>query len=370
MRPSHLLPDRACVAVKDVLEDVRLGRPVALIDDVRRSGEGTLIVASDFVTAETIAFLATEGRGLICLCLTAERCEELGLEPMTSRNGSSLKSDFRVAIEAREGVSTGISAADRARTVRVATDPAKGRRDLVSPGHMFPLRAQPGGVLRRPGRTEAAVDLARLAGTTPAAVVCELLNVDGTVARNAEVASWCDAHGFRHATISDLLEYRRRNEQLVERVSSSRLPTAFGEFVAIAYHETFTNCRHLALVRGNAAAVPAGLVSVHVACLTGNVFESLGCTCGAQLESALRRIAAEEHGVLLYLGDGAANELCGTLSSTEAMQGYVTYQILSELGLSEIRLLNDDPKLRESAEHYGLTVSEAVLVAPAVAAAR
>jgi 3,4-dihydroxy 2-butanone 4-phosphate synthase/GTP cyclohydrolase II len=355
MCTSHLLPDRARVPVEDVLEDVRLGRPVALIDDVRRSGEGTLIVASDFVTAETIAFLATQGRGLICLCLTAERCEELGLEPMTSSNGSSLKSDFRVAIEAREGVSTGISAADRARTVRVATDPAKGRRDLVSPGHMFPLRAQPGGVLRRPGRTEAAVDLARLAGATPAAVVCELLNVDGTVARNSEVTSWCDAHGFRHAAISDLLEYRRRNEQLVERVSSSLLSTAFGEFAAIAYHETFTNRRHVALVRGDATAVPAGLVSVHVACLAGNVFQSLGCACGAELESALRRIAAAEHGVLLYLDEDDENQLCGSVSSTEAMQGYVTYQILSELSQSEIRLFDD---------------SESAVVAPAVAAAR
>ncbi len=377
-------------AVEEALEDVRLGRPVALVDDVRRAAEGTLTVASDFVTAETIAFLATHGRGLICLCLTAERCEELGLEPMTHRNGSSFKTDFRISIEARKGVSTGISAADRARTIQVAADPTTGPSDIVSPGHVFPLRAQRGGVLRRPGRTEAAVDLARLAGLTPAAIVCELLNADGTAARGPEVASWCERHGLRHLALSDLIEYRRCRERLVERLASSQLPTAYGEFVAIAYRETLTDLRHLALVRGNVNGVPGVVVSVHVACPTGDVFHSLRCDCSAQLESALHHIATEERGVLLYLrrnslgsalgqaGDSesvgrfADDESCGSLSAGEGAEGevgYLTYQILSAFGLSEIELLNPNPELRASASRYGLTVSETMPVALAVAIA-
>ena len=243
--------------------------------------------------------MATHARGLICLCLTGERCEQLGLPQMTQRNEAPLGTAFTVSVEAREGVTTGISAADRAHTIHVAIDPASTPHDLVQPGHVFPLRARDGGVLVRAGQTEAAVDLARLAGLVPAGVICEIMNEDGTMARVPDLVPYCERHGLRMITVADLIEYRRRTEKLVERVVTVQLPTEFGMFTATAFRETLTGRDHLALVLGEVG--DDVLVRVHSECLTGDVFHSLRCDCGEQLEAALAAIAAEGSGVLLYM---------------------------------------------------------------------
>ena len=245
--------------------------------------------------------MATHARGLICLCLTPERCDELALRPMTDHNETPLGTAFTVSIEAREGVSTGISAADRARTIQVAIDPGSSPHDLVQPGHVFPLRAKPGGVLQRSGQTEAAVDLARLAGLIPAGIVCEIMNEDGTMARVPDLSVFSRQHDLKMITVADLIEHRRRMEKLVERVVSVRLPTDHGEFQAIAYRELIADKQHVALVKGEVEGAENVLVRVHSECLTGDVFHSLRCDCGEQLELALARIEAEGTGVLLYM---------------------------------------------------------------------
>ena len=327
--------------------------------------------------------MATHGRGLICLALTEERCDELGLRPMTHNNETPYETAFTISIEAREGVTTGISAADRARTIQVAIDPTKGPRDIVQPGHVFPLRARPGGVLQRIGQTEAAVDLARLAGLIPAGVICEIMNDDGTMARVADLVGYCERHGLKMITVADLVEYRRRNEKLVERVVSVRLPTDYGEFTAVAFRELLTGKQHLALVKGDVAGTESVLVRVHSECLTGDVFHSMRCDCGEQLERALAQIAAEGQGVLLYMAqEGRGIGLLNKLKAYELQEnGYDTVeanlelgfpadmreygigsQILADLGLSTIRILTNNPRKITGLEGFGLKVVEQVAI--------
>jgi 3,4-dihydroxy 2-butanone 4-phosphate synthase/GTP cyclohydrolase II len=367
--------------IEEAIEEMRAGRMVVVCDAEDRENEGDLTLAAQFATPQAINFMARHGRGLICLALTPERCDHLGLKLMTAKNESPYETAFTVSIEARTGVTTGISAADRARTVQAAIDPAATAEDLVQPGHMFPLKAKPGGVLERTGQTEAAVDLARLAGLTPAGVICEVMNDDGTMARVPDLAVLCAQHDLKMVTVADLIAYRRRTERLVERVVETRMPTRFGDFRAIGYRETTTGAEHVALVRGQVAGVPNLLVRVHSACLTGDVFGSERCDCGGQLDDALRRIAEEDHGVLLYLaqegrGIGLLNKLRaydlqdGGLDTVDAnlelglpvdLRDYgIGAQILADLGLSSVRLLTNNPKKIVGLEGYGLEVADQV----------
>jgi 3,4-dihydroxy 2-butanone 4-phosphate synthase / GTP cyclohydrolase II len=367
--------------IEDALEDVRQGKFIVVVDAADRENEGDLTIAAQFATPEAVNFMATHGRGLICLCLTDERCDELDLRQMTERNETPFGTAFTVSIEAREGVSTGISAQDRSRTIQVAIDPSKGPEHLVQPGHVFPLRARRGGVLQRAGQTEAAVDLARLAGLNAAGVVCEIMKDDGTMARVPDLVEYCARHGLRMITVEDLIEYRRRTEKLVERLTSVRLPTAYGDFTAIAFRETLTGKHHVALVNGDVDGEENVLVRVHSECLTGDVFHSLRCDCGEQLEQALARIGSEERGVLLYMaqegrGIGLLNKLKAYelhengLDTVEAnlelgfpadMREYgIGNQILADLGLTTIRILTNNPKKITGIEGFGLTVVEQV----------
>src|SRR5437588_6243832 len=371
----------AFATIEEAIEDIRAGKFVVVVDAADRENEGDLTIAAQFATPEAINFMATHARGLVCLCLTDERCDELRLRPMTDRNETPFETAFTISIEAREGISTGISAHDRSRTIQVAIDRTKGHHALVQPGHVFPLRARPGGVLQRAGQTEAAVDLARLAGLEPAGVVCEVMNDDGTMARVPDLVPYCLEHGLKLVTIADLIEYRRRKEKLVERVGSVRMPTAYGEFRAIAFRETLTGKHHVALVKGEVDGAENVLVRVHSECLTGDVFHSLRCDCGEQLELALTRIGAEERGVLLYMAqEGRGIGLLNKLKAYELQeQGLDTveanlelgfpadgreygigYQILADLGLTTMRILTNNPRKIEGADHYGLTVVEQV----------
>jgi 3,4-dihydroxy 2-butanone 4-phosphate synthase/GTP cyclohydrolase II len=365
--------------VEQAIEDIRQGRFVVVVDAEDRENEGDLTIAAQFATPEAINFMAKEARGLICLCLTPERCDELGLEQMARENETPLGTAFTVSIEAREGVSTGISAHDRSRTIQVAIDPSKARHDLATPGHVFPLRARSGGVLERSGQTEAAVDLAKLAGLNPAGVVCEIMNEDGTMARVPDLVPFCERHGIKLLTIADLIEYRRRHEKLVDRVAQVRLPTTYGDFTAVAYRERMSGKPHVALVRGEVDGADNVLVRVHSECLTGDVFHSLRCDCGEQLELALRRIASEDRGVLLYMSqEGRGIGLLSKLQAYELQEagldtveanlelGYpadarewgIGNQILADLGLTTIRILTNNPKKLTGLEGYGLTVTE------------
>ncbi len=279
--------------IEEAIEEIRQGRIVVVCDDEDRENEGDLTMAAQFATPEAINFMAKEARGLICLALTPERCDELGLDLMAAKNETPLQTAFTVAIEAREGVTTGISAADRAHTIQVAVDPGSSPRDLVQPGHVFPLKAKPGGVLERTGQTEAAVDLARLAGLNPAGVICEVMNEDGTMARVADLIPYCEKHGLKMVTVAELIAYRRRTEKLVERVVDTGLPTAFGDFTAVGYRSLVDNKHHVAMVKGEVAGAENVLVRVHSECLTGDVFHSMRCDCGEQLASALSMIEQE-----------------------------------------------------------------------------
>ena len=301
-------------SIEDAVEDIRAGRMIVVCDDEDRENEGDLTMAAQFATPEAINFMAKEGRGLICLALTPDRCEELRLDLMAAKNESPFETAFTVSIEARDGVTTGISAADRARTIQVAIDPSSAPRDLVQPGHIFPLKAKAGGVLERTGQTEAAVDLARLAGLNPSGVICEIMNDDGTMARVPDLQRYCERHALKMITVADLIAYRRRHDRLVERVVTTRLPTAFGDFDVVGYRSLVDDKHHVAMVKGVVDGVDDVLVRVHSECLTGDVFHSQRCDCGQQLEDALRQIEEEGRGVLLYLaqegrGIGLLNKL-------------------------------------------------------------
>jgi 3,4-dihydroxy 2-butanone 4-phosphate synthase/GTP cyclohydrolase II len=300
--------------IEEALDELRRGRMIVVCDDVDRENEGDIVLPAQFATDEEINFMATHARGLICLALTPERCDELGLNLMAAKNESPLETAFTVSIEAAAGVTTGISAPDRARTVQVAIDPHSRPSDLVQPGHIFPLKAKEGGVLERAGHTEASVDLARLAGLIPAGVICEIMNDDGSMARVPDLIEYCAEHRLKMIAIPDLIAYRRRTERLVERIVSTRLPTVFGDFTAFGYRSLIDDKHHVAMVKGEVAGQKDVLVRVHSECLTGDVFHSLRCDCGEQLEAALAQIEEEGQGVLLYLsqegrGIGLLNKL-------------------------------------------------------------
>jgi 3,4-dihydroxy 2-butanone 4-phosphate synthase/GTP cyclohydrolase II len=371
--------------IEDAIEDMRQGKMVVVCDDEDRENEGDLVLAAQFATPEAVNFMAKEGRGFICLALTGERCDELGLDLMTSKNESPLETPFTVTIEAREGVTTGISAHDRARTIQVAIDPQSSPRDLVQPGHVLPLKARDGGVLERIGHTEASVDLARLAGLIPAGVICEVMNDDGTMARVPDLVDYCERHGLKMVTIADLVAYRRKHDKLVERVVSTRLPTAFGDFEVFGYRSLVDDKHHVAMVKGDVAGRDEVLVRVHSECLTGDVFHSLRCDCGEQLESALAMIEEEGEGVLLYLaqegrGIGLLNKLKAYKLQEEGLDTVdanlrlglpadlrdygIGAQILKDLGLTSLRILTNNPKKIIGMEGYGLSVTAQIPILP------
>lgn len=357
---------------------------VILVDDEDRENEGDLTMAAQMVTPQAINFMARFGRGLICLSLTEERADELDLPLMVQDNTSSFKTAFTVSIEARQGVTTGISAADRAHTIQIAISEGTGPRDLAKPGHVFPLRARKGGVLVRAGQTEGSVDLARLAGLKPAGVICEIMNEDGTMARMPQLREVAEEHGLMIVTIADLVAYRLMKERLVRRAADTLMPTAFGgDFKAIVYENDIDNLNHVALIKGDLTRDAPTLVRVHSECLTGDVFGSRRCDCGQQLQASMAQIEEEGHGVILYMrqegrGIGLVNKFkayslqdhgCDTVEANERLgfkpdlRNYgIGAQILADLGLGKIRLMTNNMRKIVGLEGYGLKIVERVPV--------
>lgn len=370
-------------SIEHALEELRAGRMIVVVDDEDRENEGDLVCAAEAITPEIINFMVQHGGGWICLALTPEDCDRLELRQMVERNTESMATAFTVTIDAarRFGVTTGISASDRATTIRVAIDPDTRPEDLRRPGHVPPLRARPGGVLQRVGHTEASVDLARLAGFRPAGVICEILSRDGSMARVPELGRFCAEHGLAMVSVADLVAYRLRNEQLVHRVAEARLPTAFGEFRVVGYRNDVDDREHVALVHGEVEGQPDVLVRMHSKCLTGDVFHSLRCDCGTQLHRAMEQIAHAGRGVIVYLdqegrGIGLLNKLRAyelqdsgddTVEANERL-GFkpdlrdfgIGAQILRDLGLTTLRVMTNNPRKLVGLEGYGLEIVERV----------
>jgi 3,4-dihydroxy 2-butanone 4-phosphate synthase/GTP cyclohydrolase II len=372
--------------VPAALEEMRAGRMVIIVDDEDRENEGDLTMAAEKITPEAINFMARFGRGLICLSLTEERCDFLRLSPMTSANESAFHTAFTESVEAREGVTTGISAADRARTIQVAVDPASRASDLVRPGHIFPLRARKGGVLVRAGQTEASVDLARMAGLDPSGVICEIMSDDGTMARVPELADFCRQHNLKMITTAEIIRYRMANERLVERQGEAVVATRYGDFRMIAYRSALDGQSHVALVRGDLDSAAEHdepvLVRMHTHCLLGDVFGATGCECGAVLDRSLRLIAEEGRGAVIYLHQTSLGFTIEPLAGKPTLQFHkdralptlpenqrtrqrdigIGAQILTDLKLRRIRLLTNHPRRVAALEGYDLEITEHVPV--------
>ncbi len=364
--------------IEQAVADIAAGRPVVVVDDADRENEGDLIFAAEKATPELLAFMIRYTSGYVCVPLTGEDCDRLELPPMYHTNQDRRGTAYTVTVDAREGVSTGISAADRSHTIRLLADPDTNPTDLARPGHVVPLRAKPGGVLRRPGHTEAAIDLTMMAGLRPVGVLCELVNDDGTMQRLPDLSAFATQHGLTLISIADLVAYRRRTEKQVERVAEARIPTRHGAFRAVGYRSAFDDREHVALVYGDLGAGDDLLVRVHSECLTGDVFGSLRCDCGPQLDAAMAAVAAEGRGVVLYIR-GHEGRGIGLLHKLQAYQlqdngrdtvdanldlglpadsrDYGTgAQILADLGVRTMRLLTNNPAKRAGLEGYGLTV--------------
>ncbi len=370
----------AVSSIEEAIEDIKAGKMIILVDDEDRENEGDLYMAAEAADAASINFMAKYGRGLICLAMSGEIVDQLNLPMMVPQNTSPFGTGFTISIEARTGVTTGISAADRARTIQVAVDPAAGPRDLVSPGHIFPLRAKDGGVLVRTGQTEGSVDISRLAGMRPAGVICEVMKEDGTMARMPDLEIFAAEHDLKIVTIADLVEYRLQKEQLVTRAAEARIPTEHaGEFTAIAYSNSVDRFEHIAFVKGDISAQDSVMVRVHSECLTGDVFGSARCDCGAQLHAAMKKIDEKGCGVVLYMrqegrGIGLINKLKAYnlqdegLDTVEAnhrlgfksdLRDYgIGAQILRDLGVRKMSILTNNPKKIVGLEGYGLEVVE------------